>query len=168
MLSSEDHVFLHPRCAKGIYNRVRGLGKTQVATTRVALVADIPMNPVHMVSFLPCCFCVTTGARTSLSEQRTAHSHSSPKSCYFSRALSVSHLQSLRVCESMPSIFFFSFWKFLNLERIYFSSCFYQRNPLSSPTLFSYPSRHPGILPSVGLDQELQTQMNTEAGWEWK
>lgn len=44
--------------------------------------------------------------------------------------------------------------------------CFYQRNPLSSPTLFSYPSRHPGILPSVGLDQELQTQMNTEAGWE--
>lgn len=111
LLSPGDHVSPILQGLRGVYNRVRGLGKAQVATTRGGLVAESPMSPVHMVSFLPCCFCATTRARMSLSAQRTAHSHSSPESCYFFRTLSVSHLQSLPHFESMPPVFF-SFWKF--------------------------------------------------------
>lgn len=56
----------------------------------------------------------------------------------------------------------------LDFERIYFSSCFCQRNRLSFPSLPSYPSWSPGILLSGGSGQQLQIQTHREAGQGWQ
>lgn len=101
------------------------------------------MNSAHIMWFLLCCFCAAAGTRALLSKQRTTQLL---MLLLFQNSVSepLGSLLHMGVRgKSSPSTFGNLL---LKLERIYFSSCFYQRNSLQSLTLFC-PLKTPGILP---------------------